>query len=110
MDLMKKLSQNYRVYEKQNIYKTDGPVKKCMVVFDAIEPLDKLTRIRISFSMESENDTLFVDITGEFILKIHQSGFFTDMFAEFYLGNVFPQLKKVSQKRAQELKAEIEKI
>jgi hypothetical protein len=110
LEFMKKLSENYRIYERKNIFQTDGPVKKCVVIFDVLEALDKFSRIRVRFSMESENTNLYIDVVGEFVVKVHQSGFFSDMFAEFYLNKVFPRLKKVSEKRVKELEIEIGKM
>ncbi|MBI3190864.1 hypothetical protein HYZ41_04130 [archaeon] len=109
LDFMRRISENYTVYETKNIYMTDGPVKKCTLVFDVIEPLDNFSRIRICFTIEGENRTLYVDVIGEFIVKIGQEGFFTDIFTEFYINKIFPGLRKISEKRVRELEAELEK-
>jgi len=108
LEFMKKLSETYRIYERKNIYQTDGPTKKAILVFDVIEILDKFSRIRISFSMEGENNTLYVNIVGEFVLKMKEYGFFGNVFSEFYLNNVFPLLRKVSEKRVKELEVKLE--
>lgn len=110
LDFMRRIAENYAVYETKNTYNTDGPVKKCTVVFDVIEQLDKFSRIRICFTIEGENRVLYVDVVGEFIVKISQDGFFTDVFTEFYINNVFPSLRKISEKRVKELEAELESV
>ena len=110
MDFMRKVSENYRVYERKNVFSTDGPTKKSVIIFDILEILDSCSRIRVEFSMESENNTLYIDVSGEFIIKIRQSGFFTDIFTEFYLNNIFPSLRKISEKRAKELETELGNI
>ena len=53
---------------------------------------------------------MYVDVVGEFIVKISQDGFFTDVFTEFYINNVFPSLRKISEKRVKELEAELESV
>ncbi len=110
MDFMRRVSENYRVYERKNVFSTDGPTKKSEIIFDILEILDSCARIRVEFSMESENNTLYIDVSGEFIIKIRQSGFFTDIFTEFYLNNIFPSLRKISEKRAKELETELGNI
>ena len=110
MDFMKKLADTGLIYERKNVYETDGPVKKFILVFDLVEVLDGFSRIQINFSFESENNTLYADILGEFVLRIKDYGFFTEVFTDFYLHNVFPALRKVSEKRAQELEQRMEKI
>ncbi len=110
IEFMKRLSEVGRIYERKNIYETDGPAKRSIVVFDLVEVLDGLSRIEINFSMESDNKTLYVDIMSEFVLKIKESGFFTEAFTDFYLHHVFPVLRKVSEKRAHELETQIERL
>lgn len=110
LDFMKKLSEIGMVYERKNRYLTDGPVKKGEVVFDLVEMLDSFSFVMINFSLVSENKQLYVDILGEFVLKIKNQGFFTEAFTDFYLHNVFPVLRKVSEKRVEELNKTIEKI
>ena len=110
LDFMRKLSDTYRIYEKKNIFETDGPVRKSILIFDVIESLDRFSHIMINFSMESENNNLYVDIVGEFVVDIREQGFFTGIFTEFYLNNIFPKLRKVSECRINELNAELERI
>lgn len=110
MEFMKKLSEHYRIYERKNTFETDGPTKRSVLVFDVVEPLDRFSRIIVNFSMEGEKKMLCVNITGEFVLRIKEHGFFTDTFTEFYLNNVFPVLRKISDQRAKELNAELENI
>lgn len=110
LDFMRKLSNSYRIYERKNIFQTDGPVKKSILVFDVIESLDSFSHIVINFSMEGENQNLYVDVSGEFVLDVHEEGFFGGIFTEFYLNNVFPKLRKISESRIQELNAELERF
>ena len=109
-DFMQKLSAIGLVYERKNIYMTDGPVKKTVLVFDLVETLDSFSRVIINFAMDGENKILYVNILGEFVLKIQDSGFFSEVFTDFYLHNVFPVLRKVSEKRVKELNQSIEKL
>ncbi len=110
LDFMRKLSGTYRIYEKKNVFETDGPARRSILIFDVIESLDRFSHIMINFSMESENNNLYVDIVGEFVVDIREQGFFTGIFAEFYLNNIFPKLRKVSECRINELNAELERI
>ena len=110
LDMMKKLSEHYIIYERKNVFETDGPVKKATLVFDVVEPLDKFSHVRVNFSMEGENSILYVDVKGEFVLKIKDQGFFTEVFTEFYLNNIFPTLRRVSEQRVKELNRELEKL
>jgi hypothetical protein len=108
LDFMRKLSDVGKIYEKKHVFETNGPVKKSVLVFDLVEVLDRFSRISINFSLESENRTLYVEILGEFVLKIKDYGFFTEIFTDFYLRNVFPTLRKVSEKRTAELQQRLE--
>ena len=110
LDFMRKLSQTYRIYERKNVFETNGPVKKSVLIFDVVETLDRFSHIFINFSMESDNSILYIDIVGEFVVDIREHGVFTDVFAEFYLNNVFPQLRKVSADRLKELNTKLGRI
>ncbi len=110
LDFMHSMSENYLIYERKNMFETDGPVKKAFVVFDIVEMLDKFAHIFVSFSMESENNALFVDISGEFVVQIKEEGAFTNIFTEFYLNNIFPQLKRVSQQKFAKLNTEVDAL
>jgi hypothetical protein len=110
MDFMRKLSNSFRVYKKKNIYETSGPVKKSILVFDVVQTIDKFSYIVINFSMESENSTLYVDAAGEYVVFIRDKGFFASIFTEFYLNNVFPQLRKISGQKIKEIEAEIAQL
>lgn len=110
IQFMKRLSDIGRIYERKNVYETDGPVKKAAVVFDLVEVLDSFSCIIINFSLESENRTLYVDILAEFVLRIRDYGYFTEVFTDFYLHSIFPVLRKVSEKRVKELEQQLEKL
>jgi hypothetical protein len=110
IEFMSRLSEIGRIYERKNIYETDGPVKKSVVAFDLVEVLDRFSFVIINFSLESEKNMLYVDILGEFVLRIKEYGFFTEIFTDFYLHNVFPVLRKVSEKRAIELEQHLERL
>ncbi|MCX6815361.1 MAG: hypothetical protein NT120_00735 [Candidatus Aenigmarchaeota archaeon] len=110
LEFMKKLSHNYMVYEKKNKFQTDGPVKKITILFDVVEVLDKFSSIIVTFSMEAENNTMYIDIEGSFLMRVRESGFFSSVFSEFYLDSIFPVLKKVSQDHIKALEKEIEAL
>ncbi|MBI4154356.1 hypothetical protein HY501_03390 [Candidatus Woesearchaeota archaeon] len=108
LDFMKRMSENYMVYERKNLLETDGPSRRSSLVFDVVENLDDFSRIIVNISMDGENGTLYVNLEAEFVLHIREHGFFTDIFTEFYLNNVFPVLRQASEQRAREMKEELD--
>jgi hypothetical protein len=110
MDFMKKLSEYYRVYEQKNAMESDGPEHKSTLVFDVVDTLDDFSHVSINFSMIGEGKTLYVDIFGSFVLRVRDDGFFTEIFAEFYLNNIFPVMRRVSEARVKELEVELDRL
>jgi hypothetical protein len=110
MEFMKKLSEYYRVYEHKNVVETDGPESKATLIFDVIDVLDDFSHVSVNFSMYGEGNTLYVDILGSFVLRVREGGFFTEIFAEFYLNNIFPVMRRVSTARMKELEGELESL
>jgi len=108
LGFMHRLSEIHRIYERKNIFETGGNVKKAILIFDVVEILDKFSRIMVKFSMESENSTLYVDILGEFVVDIKEGEFFTGIFSEFYINNIFPMLRKISEERLAKLNTHLE--
>lgn len=110
LDFMKKLSGSYMLYERENTVGTDGPTTRSSLVFDLVEPFDTFSRVVIKFSMTGENNVLYVDVAAEFVMKIKDTGYFTEIFTEFYLGNIFPSMKKLSEKHVRDFSVKLEKI
>jgi len=110
MDFMKRVSDNHAVYERQNAFATDGPVKKATLVFDVVEALDAFSQIEVNFSMEGENNSLYINVKAEFVVRIKEKGLFSEVFTEFYLKNVYPSLQKASARTMQEIEKEIGSI
>ena len=110
LDFMKKLSEYHKIYERKNSFETDGPSTKSTLVFDVVEQLDAFSQISINFSTSGENNMLYVDIQGDFVLRVDETGFFAETFSEFYLKGIYPMMKKVSERRVKELEVEIERL
>lgn len=109
-EFMKKLSAYYMIYERKNVFETNGPTKKAVLIFDVVENIDPFSQVSVNFSMESNNTTLFVEISGEFVLRLKEEGFFSEAFAEFYMSNMFQPMRAASQRRMKELETELSRL
>ena len=100
LEFMRRMSGRGKVVEKENSYSTDGPFHRSEVVFELIQHLDDWTDMKIVFYLMGENSTrnyLRTDIVASFVSRVEERGIFTEMFAEFYLENVFPIMKKTAE-------------
>ncbi len=106
LEFMRRMSGRGKVVEKENSYSTDGPFHRSEVVFDLVQHLDSYTDMKITFYLTGENSTrnfLRADIVASFVSRISERGFFTQLFAEFYLENVFPIMKKTAEDKIKSL-------
>jgi hypothetical protein len=102
LEFMKQISSKGKVIEKENSYSTDGPFHRSEVVFEFVQHLDAYTSMKLAFFLMGENSTrnyLRMDVVASFSTNIEENGFFTEFFAEFYLENVFPIMKKTAESR-----------
>ena len=102
LEFMKQISARGKIIEKENSYSTDGPFHRSEVVFEFIQHLDSYTSMKLAFYLMGENSKrnyLRLDIAASFSTNIEEAGFFTEFFAEFYLENVFPVMKKTAENR-----------
>jgi hypothetical protein len=106
LEFMRQLSMKGRIIEKQNSYSTDGPFHRSEVVFEFVQHLDSYTSLKLVFFLMGENSNrnyLRLDISASFSTHIEEEGFFTEFFAEFYLENVFPVMKKTAENKIKNL-------
>ncbi len=96
---MEELSKSAKVVERKNLYETDGPHHKSTVVFDTVELVDDFSKIIFRFDLAGEDGTLRVDVSGLLDLHIEETGFFSDIFTDYYVKNIFPLLRKISEER-----------
>jgi len=113
LDLMKRMSERGKVVERKNSYSTDGPFHRSDVAFDVVSQLDSYSNVRVSFFLTGENGTrnfLRADILASFNAKIKETGFFSEIFAEFYMENVFPLMRKAAEGKTKRIVAMSEKM
>jgi len=106
LEFMRRMSGRGKVVERENSYSTDGPFHRSDVVFDLVQHLDSYTDLKITFYLTGENSTrnsLRMDIVASFVSRIREHGFYTQLFAEFYLENVFPIMKKTAEDKIKSL-------
>jgi hypothetical protein len=106
LEFMRRMSEKGKILEKENKYATGGPFHRSDVVFDFVQHLDGYTSIRVRFFLMGENGTknfLRIDIAPSFISFVEETGFFSKAFAEFYLENIFPVLRKIADGKMKEI-------
>lgn len=96
---MEEISRDAKVVEKKNVYESDGPHHKCVVNFDTIDIIDDFAKVIFNFDMIGERGLLRVGVNGFLDLKITETGFFSEMFADHYVKTIFPLLRKISEDR-----------
>jgi hypothetical protein len=102
LEFMRRLSESGKIIERENSYSTDGPFHRSDVVFDVIQHLDNYTSMKLTFYLTGENSTrnfLRLDIVASFVSQVDEHGTFTEWFAEFYLENVFPIMRKTAENK-----------
>jgi hypothetical protein len=96
---MEEISRDAKVVERKNVYESDGPHHRCMVNFDTVDIVDDFAKVVFNFDMTGESGLLRVGVNGVLDLKIIETGFFSEMFADHYVKTIFPILRKVSEDR-----------
>ena|SRR3989338_5158582 len=99
LQVMEELSKSAKVVEKKNIYETDGPHHRSTVVFDAIELVDDFSKIIFRFNLLGENGLVRAGVSGSLSLNIEETGFFSQIFTDYYVKIVFPLLRKISEEK-----------
>lgn len=99
LHVMEELSKDAKVIEKKNDYETDGPHQRSTVVFDTIELIDDFSKIVFRFSMIGEDGLIRTSVNGSLSLGIEETGFFSQIFTDYYVKNVFPLLRKISENK-----------
>lgn len=110
LKVMEQLSKNVKIVEKKNLYETDGPHHRSVVDFDTIELIDDFSKIVFHFSLVGEDGTLRANIDGHLHLIIDETGFFSQMFTDYYVKNIFPLLRKMSEGRINFFGENVDKI
>ncbi len=94
--LMENLSTETKIIEKKNEYETDGPHHRSIVVFEAVELIDGFSKILFKFVLVGEDDLLRAGVSGLLKLHIDETGFFSQVFSDYYVDTTFPLLRKIS--------------
>lgn len=110
LDVMEKLSKDVKVVEKKNIYETDGPHHKSTVVFETVELIDDFSKIVFKFELFGEDNALRANINGLLSLNIEETGFFSQIFTDYYVKTIFPLLRKISEDRMVFFGERVEKL
>lgn len=110
LHLMEELSKDARVVEKKNEYETDGPHHRSTVVFDAVELVDNFSKIVFRFALTGEDQTVRANVKGLVSCSVDETGFFSQMFADYYVKTVFPLLRKISQDKIEFFGTKVEKM
>jgi hypothetical protein len=88
------------VKEIENLYETDGPNKRTSYVAELIKPLDRNSRLKITFDAKGDDtlNTLTLDVAAEFQMRlIEVQGIVLLTFHEYYRRHVAPFLRKLAQ-------------
>lgn len=100
------------IVEKKNVFQTDGPLKRSIIEFDIIRHYDDYSKFVISISLYGESNlrsALEVDMTGKVKTRIVEEGFFTSVFAEFYLENIYHNTIRRAKDDIKEAQKNLEK-
>ena len=97
LQVMEELSKDVKVVERKNEYETDGPHHRSTVIFESIELIDDFSNIVFKFELNGEDDVLHANVNGIFDTHIVDTGFFSEVFTDYYVKTLFPFLRKVSE-------------
>ena len=97
LKIMEELSKDVKIVEKKNEYETDGPHHRSIVVFETIEIIDGFSKILFKFELTGDDGVLRANIAGLLKLHIDETGFFSQIFSDYYVGTTFPVLRKMSE-------------
>ncbi|HLC76611.1 MAG TPA: hypothetical protein VJH04_00235, partial [archaeon] len=104
------ISKNTKLIEKTNVYETDGPHNRSTVVFEALELIDDFSRISFRFELLGEDGLLRANVRGGLKLRIDETGFFSQVFSDYYVRTIFPILQKISEDRIKFFGEKIDKL
>ena len=107
---MESLSKDVKVVERKNSYETDGPHHRSVVVFDTIDLIDDFSKIVFHFDLLGEDGLLRVNVNGLLSLNVEETGFFSQIFNDYYVKTVFPLLRKVSEKKIEFFSDRVESL
>lgn len=110
LHVMEELSKEIRIVERKNEYETDGPHHRSSVVFDAVELVDNFSKIVFRFALTGEDGALRASIKGTLSSSIDETGFFSQMFTDYYVKTIFPLLRKVSEDKIVFFGGRVEKL
>ena len=108
--VMEELSKDVKVIERKNQYETDGPHHRSVVGFDTVDLIDDFSKILFRFDLASEDGTLRANITGSLAVGIDETGFFSQIFSDYYVKVIFPLLRKISEEKIGFFGGRIEKL
>ena len=97
LKIMEDISKMSKVVEKKNEYEKDGPHHRSTVIFESIELIDDFSNIVFKFELNGEDDVLHANVNGIFDTHIVDTGFFSEVFTDYYVKTLFPFLRKVSE-------------
>ncbi len=107
---MEHISRSDKVVERNNKYETDGPRHRSFLNFDVIELVDDFSKIVFNFDMSGDSGVLRITVTGKLITKIEDTGFFSQMFGDHYVKEIFPVLRKMSEQKIEFFGKKVDKI
>lgn len=110
LHVMEELSKEIRIMERKNEYETDGPHHRSYVVFDAVELVDNFSKIVFRFALTGEDGMLRASVKGVLNSSIDETGFFSQMFTDYYVKTIFPLLRKVSEDKIVFFGGRVEKL
>lgn len=110
LHVMEELSKDSKVVEKKNEYETDGPHHRSTVIFDTVDLVDDFSKILFRFNLVSEDGLLRANITGSLAVGIDETGFFSQIFSDYYVKNIFPLLRKISEDKIAFFGDKVEKL
>lgn len=112
VEIINILSQYGKLVERKNIYGSDGPRKSLEMLYVIIKPIDRQSRMKMSFifSGESNGSSLIeMNIMCEFQMKVRKRGLASETFADFYAQNIMPFFRKRAEEDATKIVEDIGK-
>ena len=112
MKILEKAMSYGEVIEKRSTFETDGPLKKSAMEFDVIRRFDDYSQFRISLLLNGEmNHRAFLEISlsGSVRTRIEEEGFFSTVFSEFYLENLYQRTTRHAKEELVKAGKDLEK-
>lgn len=109
LDIAEKFMEFGDVMMEKNIYETDGPERKCNVIFVLIRPIDSYSKLVVECEsngrLKNSEGSLRINFRMSFRAETHTTGFATSVFDKFYI-----QKASVFRKKALEDSRKITKF